>query len=107
MAKIDPNEMCPCGSGKLFKECHEPQILYPVTPDITQEVRLRVIPEPEPGSRSLFVYQGEGTVCFRSYQVGLALCCGRCGAHLVVGLYRGQLQDLVFKCKACGAFNEA
>ncbi|WP_368501234.1 SEC-C metal-binding domain-containing protein [Shewanella sp. 3_MG-2023] len=26
MAKIDPNELCPCESGLLFKECHELKI---------------------------------------------------------------------------------
>ena len=25
MAKIEPNEQCPCGSGRPFKECHGPK----------------------------------------------------------------------------------
>lgn len=106
MAKIDPNETCPCGSGKLFKECHGPKVRQPVTPDITQEIPLKVIPEPDPDARSVFIYEGEGTIVFRGFEVGLALCCGQCKSHLVIGLKREQIQNVVLKCNACGAYNE-
>jgi len=106
MAKIDPNESCPCGSGKLFKECHGPRVITPMTPEITQEVKLKVIPEPDPNSRSVFVYDGEGTIAFRGFDVGLALCCGQCNSHLIVGIKRENIQNIVLRCKKCGAYNE-
>jgi hypothetical protein len=78
MAKIDPNEPCPCESGLLFKECHGPKVRKPKVPDITQTSILTVIPEPDPNTRSVFIYDGEGTVAFTGYQVGLALAGGSC-----------------------------
>lgn len=32
--------------------------------------------------------------------------CGGCGRTLIRGLQVGQLEDLVFKCPDCGAYNE-
>lgn len=107
MANIDPIEPCPCGSGMLFKDCHGPKVKTPVTPNITQEDVLSVIPEPDPNTRAVFVYSGEGTIIFRGFEVGLALCCGQCKSHLVVGMKRKQIQNIVLRCKGCGAYNEA
>jgi len=106
MAKIDPDEQCPCGSGKLFKECHGPKVKKQVTPDITKELKLKVIPEPDPDTRSVFIYNGEGTIAFRGFEVGLALTCGQCNSHLVVGVRRENIKNIVIKCNNCGAFNE-
>lgn len=106
MAKIDPYEQCPCGSGKLFKECHGPKVKQQVTPEITQEIKLKVIPEPDPDTRSVFIYNGEGTIAFRGFDVGLALTCGQCNSHLVVGIPRENVRNIVLKCNSCGAFNE-
>jgi len=106
MAKIDPEEQCPCGSGKLFKECHGPKVKKPVTPEITKELKLKVIPEPDPNTRSVFIYSGEGSIVFRGFEVGLALTCGQCSSHLVVGMPRENIRALVIKCNSCGAFNE-
>lgn len=106
MAKIDPNEPCPCESGLLFKECHGPKIKQPKAPNITQTNTLKVISEPDPNTRSVFIYDGEGTVAFRGYQVGLALVCGSCKSHLVVGISRENIQNIVIRCKKCGSYNE-
>jgi uncharacterized Zn finger protein len=32
--------------------------------------------------------------------------CGNCGAPLLVGVKVAQFRDLVFRCPACGQFNE-
>lgn len=106
MAKIEQNELCPCKSGLLFKECHGPKVKKPKTPDIIQTITLEVIPEPAPDSRTLFINTGEGSVTFRGYEVGLALTCGSCHAHLVVGIPRNNIRDIVIKCNVCGSFNE-
>lgn len=106
MAKIDPNEPCPCESGLLFKECHGPKVKQPEAPKITQTISLKVIPEPDPNTRSVFIYDGEGTVAFTGYQVGLALVCGSCKSHLVVGILRENIQNIVIRCKNCGSYNE-
>lgn len=71
MAKIDPDEPCPCESGLLFKECHEPKVKKPQVPKITQTSTLKVIPEPDPDTKiSIYLMRGEGTVVFTGYQVG-------------------------------------
>lgn len=107
MAKIDPNEPYPCESGLLFKECHGPKVKKPRVPIITQTSALKVIPEPDPNTRAVFIYQGEGTVIFTGYQVGLALVCGSCKSHLVEGMPKGNIQNIVIRCKNCGSYNEA
>jgi hypothetical protein len=106
MAKIDPNEPCPCESGLLFNECHGPKVKKPKVPNITQTSILKVIPEPDPDTRTVFIYDGEGTVVFTGYQVGLALACGSCHSHLVVGMPRENIQNIVIRCKKCGSYNE-
>ena len=86
MAKINPEELCPCESGLLFKECHGPKVKVLQTPEITQKISLNVIPEPDPNTRAVFIYNGDGTVIFTGYDVGLALICGQCESHLVEGV---------------------
>jgi len=106
MAKIDPEERCPCESGLLFKECHGPRVKIMKAPAITHRIALGVIPEPDPNSRAIFFYEGEGTVVFSGYDVGLALTCGKCASELVTGVRRDAIQGVVIRCKNCGAFNE-
>lgn len=70
-------------------------------------VQMGVIPEPKPGTRSVMVYTGEGTVVMRGEGPGnVTMECGTCSAPLIVGMKTSQLRNLVFKCKACGSFNE-
>lgn len=106
MAKIEPNEPCPCNSGLLFKECHGPKVRKQTTPKVTMTSALKVIPEPDPDTRAVFIYDGEGTVVFRGCEVGLALICGSCEAHLVEGISRESISNIVIRCKKCGSFNE-
>jgi DNA-directed RNA polymerase subunit RPC12/RpoP len=106
MAKIDPEELCPCESGLLFKECHGLKVKKPTVPEITQEIPLVIIPEPDPNTRAVFNYIGEGTTVFRGSEVGLALVCGKCKSSLVVGIPRNAISDIVIRCNNCGSFNE-
>ncbi len=105
MAKIDPNEDCPCGSGQLFKNCHAPKVKKITTPTTTEEIELRVIPEPDPETASVFHFTGEGTVCFRGTECGTAMVCGQCKSHLTVGIPRPSVTGIVLRCNNCGSFN--
>ena len=107
MAKIEPNEPCPCGSGLVFKGCHGPKVRTQRTPEITEHIPLIVVPEPDPGSRAVFEKITEGTSLFQGFETGIALVCGECQASLVAGLNRSQIHGVVLRCKNCGAFNEA
>ena len=69
-------------------------------------IRMVVIPEPAPGTRSVINYQGEGTLIFSGAGAGTTMICGKCGAPLVQGMRIDQLQGLVLRCKACGSYNE-
>lgn len=71
MARIKSDELCPCDSGLLFKECHELKMKKPQLPEITQSIELIAIPEPDPNTRTTFIYEGEGTVCFSGVEVEL------------------------------------
>lgn len=106
MAKIDPNELCPCQSGLLFKNCHGLKVKQPKTPAITQTIELQIIPEPDPNTRTVFIYKGEGTTCFSGYEVGVELVCGSCKSQLVVGIPRANIKNIVIRCKNCGSYNE-
>jgi hypothetical protein len=69
--------------------------------------KLLVIPEPEEGTRSVLVYEGEGTVVMRNPERETPVhICGSCEAPLLVGVGLAQLQNLVLRCKGCGAYNE-
>lgn len=73
--------------------------------DGTETRRLNVIKKPAEGSRSVMVYEGEGTVAMRG--VGsVTYACGGCRAPILEGLDPGQVQNLVFRCNGCGAYNE-
>lgn len=106
MVRIDPNEPCPCNSGLLFKECHGPKVKKPQIPKIIHEIFLNVIPEPDPYTREVFLFEGEGTIVFTGYEVGLAMLCGRCKSQLIVGIPRENIQNIVIRCRGCGAYNE-
>ena len=106
MARIDPDEPCPCGSRKLFKNCHGPSVRTNTPPEILQRIALPVIAEPDPNTRTVFEKTGEGTILFQGFETSTALVCGTCAAVLVAGLHRDQLTRLVLRCKLCGSFNE-
>lgn len=104
--KIQPDEPCPCGSGELFKDCHGPKVEKSNTPDIESRTKLKVIPEPDPSTRSVFKKTGKGTVIFQGRATSVAQCCGECGAPLIVGLRSGQVRGIVLECNECGSFND-
>jgi hypothetical protein len=106
VAKIKGNERCPCGSGKLFEECHGPRTRDRRIVQVSRVVRLPVIPEPDPNTRSVFEKTTEGSVLFRGHESDVALGCGTCGAHLAEGMAAGQIRNIVIKCNVCGSFNE-
>ena len=105
MVKIDPNEDCPCESGQLFKNCHGPKVKKFTTPAITEEIKLLVIPEPDPGTTSVIHFGGEGTIVFRGQECGTAMVCGQCKSHLTVGIPRPNITGVVLLCNKCGSFN--
>lgn len=106
MAKIDLDEPCPCGSGKIYRDCHISALLQRVLPAIDEEIFLMVIPEPDPNTRTVFESTTENTILFQGYDVGVALCCGKCRSRLTLGIARSQILGIVMKCNRCGAFNE-
>jgi hypothetical protein len=105
MAKIEPQEPCPCGSGKTFAECHRPTVKSGPLPITTHEL-LTVISQPDPDMRSVFEKTGESTVFFVGEFSGLSLDCGGCEAPLVLGLNRDQIRGVVLRCRSCGAYND-
>jgi hypothetical protein len=68
-------------------------------------VHLVEIPEPEPNTRSVLVYTGEGTVIIKGTG-NVTMLCGRCQSPLAEGVEMYGLQNLVLRCKNCGAYND-
>ena len=70
------------------------------------QVDMLVIPEPEPGTRSIVkegpelhgpIMRGKGQTTFR---------CGRCKRVLLEDIGSEQIQGLVFQCPECSSFLE-
>jgi hypothetical protein len=106
MSVIDPNEPCPCGSGKTYAECHQPLQTKKRPSAIIERIRLKVIPEPEPKTRAILNYTGEGTIVIMAYHSEISFDCGKCGAPLIVGMLPEQVVNIVIKCNGCGSFND-
>jgi hypothetical protein len=70
-----------------------------------RHIQLMVIPEPEANTRSVLNYVGEGTVAMRG-PGNVVMECGNCGVPLIVGVPVSAVQNMVFRCQSCGAFNE-
>jgi hypothetical protein len=69
--------------------------------------KLLVIPEPEEGTRSILGSEGEGTVVMQNPERETPVhTCGSCEAPLLVGVGPAQVQNIVLRCNACGAYNE-
>lgn len=106
MAKISPEEPCPCGSGLPFRDCHGLKLRRPIPPEIKDHVKLRVISEPDPDTRTVFEKTGDGTILFQGFDTNIALVCGKCGAPLAAGIQPSQIKSIVLRCNQCMAFNE-
>ena len=66
--------------------------------------RMKVIDEPEAGTRTVFIFATLGPAIKsggpRTYQ------CGTCGKTLIHQVNAMQFVNIVFKCGKCGGFNE-
>lgn len=106
MARIRPDEPCPCGSGKPFGDCHGPKVTTRVAPPITSHIRLKVIPEPAPNTKAVFEKLGSGTVLINGFDTGISYDCGTCGEPLMRGVQKGQVRGIVLRCGACCSYND-
>jgi SEC-C motif-containing protein len=103
MARISDDEPCPCGSGNTFSDCHGKKLKQ--EPIIAEHFPLKVIPEPDPGSRAVFEFTGSGTVIFNLGGT-VSLDCGSCGSSLAIVPSPNQITGAVLKCAKCNAFND-
>lgn len=104
--KLVDEELCPCGSGKSYGECHKAMRRTTTTVADLSHIPLMVIPEPDPNTKTVFEHTGTGTIFF-SYSDGrYSLDCGACGAPLAVVSDRQQVLGIVLHCAACGEFND-
>jgi hypothetical protein len=72
-----------------------------------RQILLQVIPEPDPETRVIFHHDGPNSVALSGTDRSAPdLCCGGCGAPLVTGVTETSVDNVVFRCHACGAFNE-
>jgi predicted RNA-binding Zn-ribbon protein involved in translation (DUF1610 family) len=71
-----------------------------------RKIRMMVIPEPEPHTRSVIMYVGPGTVAMKG-PGNVTMVCGNCGSPLIVGLKVSALESVVLRCNNCGAFNDS
>ncbi|MGE0104966.1 MAG: SEC-C metal-binding domain-containing protein [Blastocatellales bacterium] len=106
MAKISPDEPCPCGASVLFKECHGAKVQVKVPPEIKQKIMLKVIPEPDPNTRTVFEKIGEGSILFQGFETNIALVCGACNAVLAAGMASDKVRHIILRCNLCGSFND-
>jgi hypothetical protein len=104
MAKIDPEEACPCGSGEVFKNCHGP-LVRSREPVIARHVALQLIPKPMPGTATVFEHVGDGTRLFIGTETDVSYDCGECGSSLIAGAPIERFVSIVIKCGKCESFN--
>jgi hypothetical protein len=103
--RIDPDEPCPCGSGRSFRDCHEP-LIEPGPEGLLAATPLNVISEPDPGTRAVFEMIGDDPLLMRGTDGPIALTCGACHTALVIGVETVRLKNIVIRCANCGSFNE-
>lgn len=73
------------------------------------EKRLRVIPEPEEGTRSVLVPTDDvvGPVINGPGGRGTTdQVCGSCGRVLIAGIAPSQVMEMVIRCPDCGSYND-
>jgi hypothetical protein len=107
MAKIKLDEACPCGSGRLYQDCHLPVRRDQRPPvEITKRYPLNVIDEPEPGTQTVLEKTGPGPI-FAGSEISVAFTCGSCGDDLIVGVPAESIVDVVLRCGTCQSYNES
>jgi hypothetical protein len=74
---------------------------------LKEQIRLKVIPEPDPDRRVVLSRPaGPGTALFTgSDPTAPDICCGKCGSPIITGMAR-TFVNFVFQCRNCGAFND-
>lgn len=84
----------------------------PKTRNGRRHIRLKVIPEPDEGTRSVFITDSTERefVFIRGVGEGktanLSLDCGKCGKPLIQDLKRDQIRWIVLRCPRCGTYND-
>jgi hypothetical protein len=74
------------------------------------KVHLKIIQESPARRRrrGILDHPGDGSVTFNGFDASAPdICCGNCQAPLAIGLPRFHLSDVVIRCHACGACNDA
>lgn len=87
-----------------FAKCHGLE-LRTTEPTVQTRVPLQTVPEPAPGTASVFEKLGEGTRFIQGTESDISYDCGACGASLMAGIPPGQVTGLVLRCASCGTFN--
>lgn len=73
-----------------------------------QPIRLMIVTNPDPKTRTIIEYTGEGTVIIRGEDATTtrSMVCGNCLAPLVVGVRVDAVRGLILRCSRCGSYNE-
>jgi phage FluMu protein Com len=71
-----------------------------------RHVRLRVIPQPEVGTRTVLVWEGPMPGPVIQGEGDVVMECGKCRKVLVEGMPVGNLRSIVLRCPNCQAYNE-
>jgi DNA-directed RNA polymerase subunit RPC12/RpoP len=69
---------------------------------------LQVIPEPEAGTRSVFITDNTDPdfIFVQGSLEDIEYTCGNCGRVLMRGVAPGQVINVVLRCPRCGQFND-
>ncbi len=68
--------------------------------------KLRVIPEPKSGSRTLLLPKEGESLPLVECNADLNLLCGNCDAVLAEGVLENQIKNIVVRCPICKSYNE-
>jgi hypothetical protein len=72
------------------------------------KIPLRVVPEPAEGTAAVLKSaDGVARPFMKGTSTGHDYVCGSCGAVLLEAMARGQVQQLILHCAACGAYNDS
>ena len=107
MSKISDDEFCPCGSGRLYKDCHIRFRLSIASPPTKQKIACLVVPEPAPDTRTVFkkLTENDGTVFFAGMSDEASFHCGQCGVPLATGVAKDSIENIVLQCNICKSLN--